>query len=396
MRVLATGIVLLMAATVASAQTVDPILLNATTNSGGDEAPGLGTNFSSSSQVLGTDDEEGAFGNNDGPVEPNTFIFGDGGVADNGNGFLGDGGETVDSLNWNTTGLVLLDGYRANISGDGGGANRATELFSFSVAGEADDLFDNNAGSGAVDRLFSVPQLGSAFGINTTRTVGSGPRINEIDAIVPDPIPANLQLDPILFNAVTNVIGEGDEAPGLSTNFVTTAVIGSDNVEDAFGNNNGAVEPDTLIFADGGVADNGNNTLDAGQETIDSIIWQTTSPVAIGGYEITVGGDTSGPHAFRGTELVSFFVEGNLVDTIDLNGYRTAAGSITIQRPFSAGVLAGNDFQIEFTRSTAGGLRLFEVNALTAIVPEPSSFVLAGLAAMGLVFHIRRRTNGAG
>jgi len=259
-------------------------------------------------------------------------------------------------------------------------------LFGFSVAGEQDDLFDNNAFSGVVDRVFAIPQLGAGFEINTTRTNGAGPRILEIDAIVPDPFPANSIVDPFLFNAVTNIVGEGDEAPGLSTNFVTSLAFGGDNPEDAFGNNNGAIEPNTFLFADGGVADNGNNVFEVGPETVDSIAWDTTSPVLIRGYEIVFGGDSFGPHGFRGTELVNFLVEGVVVDTIDLNGY--GAGAAAIQRVFAGGSLTGDNFEVQFTRSTTAGLRLFEINA---IVPEPTSMALLLIGTVGICLMPRRR-----
>ncbi len=381
----------LLVATAANGQVVDPILFNASTNAGPDDPPGLGINFTSSSQVLGVDDEEGAFGNNDGPVEPNTFIFGDGGTPDNGNGILGDGGETVDSLNWQTSSLVTLDGYRLTVGGDGAGANRATELAAFSVAGEQDDLFDNNAFHGSVDRIFSVPQLGEAFQLNTTRTLSSGPRLFELDAIVPDPLPSNLIVDPILFNAITNNVGEGDEAPGLGTNFVaSSAVLGADTPEDAFGNNNGAVEPNTFIFGDGGTSDNGNNIFDPGLETIDLLQWETTAPVSIGGYEIQFGGDVAGPHAFRGAELMSFLVGGTVVDTIDLNGY--GGGVITLQRAFAGGPVSGSQFAIQLTRSTLGGPRIHEINAIV-VVPEPTSLglIAVGLLGAGLISRRRRQ-----
>jgi len=385
------GVVVLMTVATANAQVVDPILFNAISNSGGDEAPGLGTNYASSGQVGGgTDDEEGAFGNNDGPVEGNTFIFNDGGVIDNGNGILGDGGETVDSLSWDTTSLVLIEGFRATINGDSGGPSRATELIGFSVAGELDDLFDNNAAAGVVDRVFAIPQLGNGFVFNSTRTSGTGPRISEIDAIVSDPPPANAVIDPILFNAITNNIGEGDEAPGLATNFVVSSALGGDTPEDAFGNSNGAIEPNTFLFADGGVADNGNNLLEGGTETIDSIAWDTTSVVSIAGYEIVFAGDTGVQHAFRGTELLNFLVEGVVIDTIDLNGY--GGGAISIQRFFDGGALSGDDFEVQLTRSSTGGSRIFEINAI--VVPEPASATLFLLGILGLGLIARRRRSG--
>ncbi|MEQ9379301.1 MAG: PEP-CTERM sorting domain-containing protein [Pirellulales bacterium] len=369
------------------AQVLDTNLFNATTNGIGDDTPGLGTNFGSSGQLGGIDAEEDAFGNNDGPVEPTSFLFDDGGVIDNGNAILGDGGETVSTLTWDTTSLVVLEGYRASISGDGG-PNRATELLGFSVAGERDDLFDNNAAAGDMDRLFTIPQLGSSFAIDATRTTSSGQRFFEIDAIVSDALPANAVVDPILFNAITNNIVEGDEAPGLSTNFITSAPLADDTVEDAFGNNNGAIEATSFLFSDVGVGDNGNNIFEGGTETIDFINWETLSPVSIGGFEILFASDSLGPHAQRGTELLNFLVEGVVVDTIDLNGYGNGSGpggSIAIQRVFGGGALVGDDFGIQLTRSTAAGSRILEINAI--VVPEPSTIVLLiiGAAFIGML-----------
>lgn len=393
MRSLAIVMVFLASLSIASstpAQVLDPVLFNAITNGPGDDPAGLGTNFNSSSQLAGIDAEEDAFGNNDGPVEPTSFLFADGGVMDNGNGILGDGGETVNTLTWDTTSLVLLEGYRASVSGDGGGPNRATELFAFSVAGERDDLFDNNAAAGDMTRFFSIPQLGSSFGIETTSTNTSGQRFFEIDAIVPDALPPNAFVDQTLFNAITNSTLEGDEAPGLATNFVTSLPLPGDTVEDAFGNNNGGIEPTSFLFADGGIADNGNNLFEAGSETIDFIDWDMLSPVSIGGFEIILAADTTGPHAQRGTELLNFLVEGSIVDTIDVNGYGVGAGPggglVTIQRMFAGGVVAGDDFGIQLTRSTPAGSRILEINAI--LVPEPSSIILM-LIGFGVVLFAR-------
>lgn len=367
----------------ATAGVVDPILFNATTNDvgAGDDPPGLGTNFNASSQVGGIDDPRGAFGSNTGPVEPNTFIFGDGGVPDNGNQIMGDGGETVDSLTWNTTSPVILEGYRLNVSADVPNPQRGTQLVAFSVNGELDDFFDNNGASGPVDRLFSIPQIGSSFELNTTRTTSEGPRIGEIDAIVPDPLPPNAFVNTRLFNAITNDPSQGDELPGLSTNFTHSPSIPGDTVESAFGSNTGGVEPNTFLFADGGTPDNGNNTFDFGQETIDFIEWDTIVPISLWGYEIELHGDdplAGGNPENRATELVRFFVDGNLVDTIDFNAFSGA-----VIRSFG-GPIAGDTFRVEFTRTLDSGPRVVEINA---VVPEPGTWVMALVACGALALR---------
>lgn len=350
------------------ADQIDTTLFNATTNSGGDEAPGLGTGFSVSSSVGGTDDPQGAFGNNDGPIEPSTFIFGDGGTTDNGNGTMGDGGETVDTISWSTTSPVLITGYRFDISGDGGGASRGTDLVRFNSAGEADDFWDANFSSGATNRTFAIPQIASSFSINTTRSSTAGPRINEIDAIVPDSLPGTLRVAPIHFNATTNVVGEGDDAPGLALGFSNSTLLAGETIQDAFGNNNGGVEGNTVIFSDSGaVADNLNNTFDVGTETIDFIEWTTSSALTVYGYQIGIGADS--PAGSRGVELMRFYVNGVVRDTIDANHVTT----MNVQRVFGGGAATGSTFRLEVTRFAATGPRIFEIDPILAQNVAPTA-----------------------
>jgi len=357
---------------------LDTVVFNATTNGVGDDPAGQGTNFTTSSPLFGIDQIQEAFGQNSGPIEPGDFMFADGGVADNGNNVMGDGGETIDYVRWQTTSPVILQGYSVALGSEGPsqGYNRGTQLFTFGVAGEQDDFFDDNAqnGWGSLNRTFPVAQIGKDFEIKLTRHNGSGPRLCEVDAIVPDAMSSIMSVDQNLFNAVTN--GYGDEAAGLSYNFASSASIPGDTIEDVFGNNNGGIEPSSFIFSDAGTADNRDNTFDAGTETIDFISWSTASNVQIWGYQIEIAAD--GDTEYRGTELVRFYVEDTLVDVIDLNHYSGA-----VNRLFGAGQLSGNDFRIEITRTVAnGGSRIFEVNA---IVPEPLSLAMFGLAGLGFL-----------
>jgi hypothetical protein len=167
-----------------AANVVDTNLFNAVSNGGNDDSAGWSFNFSSSTKITG-DTIEDAFGNKDGGVEATSFIFANGFTIDNGNAIMGDGGERVDYIQWQTTLPVALAGFRFEGAGDGGGTNRGTELVRFLVEGVEVDLFDNNYGSVAVDRLFAGGVVtGSTFRIELTRTASSGPRIKEIDAIV--------------------------------------------------------------------------------------------------------------------------------------------------------------------------------------------------------------------
>jgi len=179
-----------LAGIAAAVPIVDPILFNAITNTGGDEAPGLGTNFASNSQYQGIDDEEDAFGNNDGLVELSSFIHGEAGGADNGDQTLGNG-EVVNFISWDTTSSVTIVGYQITVESDGFApqGNRATQLIAFYVNNVLQDLFDNNGVTSTTDRIFSGgPITGSSFRVETTQQFNSnGNRILEINAIVPEP-----------------------------------------------------------------------------------------------------------------------------------------------------------------------------------------------------------------
>jgi cysteine-rich repeat protein len=171
------------------AAVVHPVLFNATTNDPAvDQPPGLGTNFSVSSAHNGSDTPEDAFGNEDGAVEPGTFIFGEGGTADNGNETLGDGGETVDFIEWQTTQPVTVLGYQLTLT-QFDPFGRQTELVRFLVDGVERDFFDNDSATGIdnatvnqIPRPFGAFVTGSTFRIELTRA-SNGPRITEIDAL---------------------------------------------------------------------------------------------------------------------------------------------------------------------------------------------------------------------
>ena len=172
---------------------LDRIAFNDSTNSltgrGGagkdDEGAGLGFGYTFSSAVVGgADTVRDAFGGNHGAIEPESFIFGDGGAVDNGNLTLGDAGETVDFIEWHTAQPLSLAGFRIGLSGDGPNPNRDTELVRFFIEGVEVDLFDNNGFDGDVTRFFAGgTALADDFRIETTRTTGSGGRVFEIDAI---------------------------------------------------------------------------------------------------------------------------------------------------------------------------------------------------------------------
>lgn len=362
------------------ASIVDPNLFNADTNSGGDQPAGLSTGISATNPIPG-DDPRDAFGNNDGPGEATAFIFNDGRTADNGNGIFGDLSESTDFLTWSTNSVVVIDGYRYNVSSDGPDPSRGTQLLRLAVEGEIDDLYDNDNTNGETSRLFSVPQVGNSFEFGLTHNHPNGARVEEIDAIVTST--AGAVVDPDIWNAVTN--GGGDQPAGLSTNITASSKVeGIDTPEDAFGNNNGLVEGDNFMFGNEGTNDNGDNLAGNGGETVDFIEWHTTSLIQLEGYQVGVAGDNGGVEdATRSTELVRLLVEGNLVDTIDLNGHSGA-----FLRLFSGGAVIGDDFRIEFTRHN-GSQRIFEIDAVNAVVvPEPGA---CGMLLVGVAWLLCRR-----
>lgn len=154
-----------------------------------DEGPGLATDFIVSSRLHNQDTPEDAFGGNHGTVEPDTFIFADAGAPDNGNLILGDGGETVDFLEWRVAASLPLAGYRLSVRGEGTFPGRDTALVRFLIDGIEVDRFHNQGFDGDVLRTFDNGVVeGSHFRLELTRTSASGPRIVEIDALT-GPLP---------------------------------------------------------------------------------------------------------------------------------------------------------------------------------------------------------------
>jgi hypothetical protein len=220
------------------------------------------------------------------------------------------------------------------------------------------------------------------------RNTSNGPRFVEADGYGTAGVITSTYLDRIAFNASSNTAYTGqagdDEAPGMAMSFTSSPLVagGADDVEGAFGNNNGPIEPNDTIFGDGGTPDNGNTTFGDGGEFVDFFDWDTATPITLAGFRISLSGDGLSPD--RDTQLVRFLVEGVEVDLFDNNGFDG-----DVNRLFAGGPVTGNDFRIEFTRTTAAGGRIFEIDAILGVpIPEPSTITL-GLAAAA--FAVRRR-----
>ncbi len=337
----------------------------------------------------GLSDPRSAFGFSSGFVEATHSLFAD-----------GPGAGTVDFFEWQTAGPVDLSSYALHLQDDGGPGRSA---IGFTLFGSQDGVNFSSLSTGTIPRsggdgYGSNPLLIAdnaltglttglrAFRLETTRASNAGVRVVEMDGHgVAGAFSGNF-LDRLAFNAASNTLtGRGvaqfdDEGPGLIISSSASPGIGTDDPADAGGNNNGAIEPDNYIFADGGAVDNGNGIFGDG-EAVDFIEWHTSTPLMLAGFKFGSSGDGGGPA--RATELVRFFVEGVQVDLFDNNAF---AGDVT--RLFSGGAVTGDDFRIEFTRTTVNGGRIFEVDAIT--VPEPSA-ALSLLLGAGLLASRRRR-----
>ena len=310
-----------------------------------------------------------AYNGTSGWLEPPNVIFQD-----------GPGAGTTDFIEWQTAGPVNLTSFALRLQQDGTTtASRGAGTFKLSASADGVNFSQVSAGTmpGSPGPNVNVPLLITdsaltgttanvrAFRLELTRLSTSAPRLIELDGAGTSGAATGTFLDRLAFNATTNTLtGRGaaandDEGPGLAMNFTASSrVFGTDSIEDAFGNKNGAVEPESFIFGDGGVPDNGNLVLGDAGETVDFIAWRTTEPLSLAGFRIALSGD--GAASDRDTELVRFIVGGIEVDLFDNNGFDG-----TVTRLFAEGAIVGDDFRIEFTRRAGTGPRIFQIDAIT-------------------------------
>jgi hypothetical protein len=313
-------------------------------------------------------------------VEPKHSIFADG----PGPGF-------VDRLEWQTARPVDLVRIRIWLSQDGA-QNPYRGASAFRLLGSQDGMTFSQLSGGLIplsgganasvpllisdDALSGITNSLQAFRLELTRLTTGGPRLVEIDGFGNASAPAGQFLDRIAFNAVSNQLtGRGDaalddEGPGLATDFAATSRLeGTDPIENAFGKANGGAEPGAFVFADGGVADNGNLVLGDGAETVDALDWATLAPVTLAGYRLDWGDDGLG--VARRARLVRLLVDGVERDAYDNHG---VAGAVL--RRFSAGAVTGERFRLELTRSSSNGPRVVEIDALTSPPPPMTNGVV--------------------
>jgi hypothetical protein len=169
----------------APAQVVDPILLDDRTSN----PLGKVDSVAASSRLAGVDDPLEAFGRPSGPIEGGTFLFGDG------------RGIVQETLTWTTSEPVTLTGLR--VAGGAGGPQvqdgrrigaveiyadtNNNNVFDEAVLATASDFPDpGDGGTGVADYMFPFVTA-SRFELRLMSQDGNGPRVTEIDAIVPEP-----------------------------------------------------------------------------------------------------------------------------------------------------------------------------------------------------------------
>ena len=264
-------------------------------------------------QVIASSPQNSCCGNSDPRLA--FGLVGAGAWVEPGHAIFQDGGATgaMDFLEWQTAAPVNLGSIALRLFQDGAG-NAARGAGSFKLFASADGVNFSQVSAGTMPGSpganVNVPLLITdsaltgttanvrAFRLELTRLTSAGPRVIELDATGTTGAAAGTFLDRLAFNATTNThTGRGgaandDEGPGLAMNFTASSrVLGTDTIEDGFGNRNGAVEPESFIFGDSGVPDNGNLVIGDAGETVDFIAWRTTQPISLAGFRIALSGD---------------------------------------------------------------------------------------------------------
>ena len=194
--IVASAAVLCVAATrFVSGQTVDPVLLNNSSNGAGDEPPGMTSSVSASSVIYGFDDPREAFGRQAGPVESGTFIFGD-----NLPQF------TIHTLDFTTLSPVFLTGLQVIGGGNTPDQRDPRRILSLSFAADLDnngsfetllfsdpDFADIGDGGTGTEQYSFAGITASSFRLSVQQQdpvgpeAGGGPRLIEVNAVVPEP-----------------------------------------------------------------------------------------------------------------------------------------------------------------------------------------------------------------
>ncbi|MBX9681337.1 MAG: cadherin-like domain-containing protein [Gemmataceae bacterium] len=220
------------------------------------------------------------------------------------------------------------------------------------VTGNTGYAYANNNNWLTVSESFASPVTGQFFKIEIDRHGTLGVRIFEIDGFGSGGIGTNRVTN--VFNANTNSVAAGDEAPGLvinnasnsSDNITATTAYSGFNAADAFGRVSSMYEPGNLIFADG--------------SSSNSLTWKTSQAITLAGYQISLGADA--PSTYRGAGQVRLYAGiGSATTLIDQFDNGSASGLVS--RLFGS-ELSADTFRIEIDATSAGGPRVGEINAI--------------------------------
>lgn len=183
--------------TASGQNTVDPTLFNFFANTGVDDPAGLTNQINVSSRIFGSDNPEDAFGNNDGAVEGNSFLFGDGNPVG-----------TNNTIEWITSSAVTITGLRfqGGAAGPDAGDPRRIMQLAFIADQNNNGILLNQFGAPDDPILFNDPNFGDTgdggtgditytfaavtanrFGLLVQNQDGGGARIGEVDAVIPEP-----------------------------------------------------------------------------------------------------------------------------------------------------------------------------------------------------------------
>ena len=347
-------------------------------------------------QGAGVSDPRSLFGYTSGFIENTHTIFADG---------ISPG--YVEFIEWQTPSWINLSSFELRLSDDG---STLRSVLDYKLFGSKDGLNFSQLSTGVLPRnasngysptqmiisdtaLTGIATGLRSFRIELTRADTTGARLIELDGFGSLGAQTTPYLDRIAFNAASNSLtGRSgyqfdDEGPGLgnpASIVISSRLFSTDTPEDVFGNNNGPIEDSTFLFEGGGTVDNGDSIFGNFGETVDFLEWHTNQPLTLAGFQIGLAGEGIENGNNRGAELVRFLVEGMEVGIFDANGVNDA-----VTHYFNGGSVTGDDFRVEFTRSSTSGVRVKEIDAILA-VPEPTALTSFVIGAVLLTIRRRR------
>ena len=218
----------------------------------------------------------------------------------------------------------------------------ATNLTAGKSSGYAYRFGDNTI---TISETFAAPISGQFFKLEIDRHGTTGVRVMEFDGFGTQGVGVN-RLKENVFNSDTNVLANGDDAPGLVNGVSSSSAYPGFNPADAFGHVSSQYEPGHFIFADG--------------TSGDSLSWTTKQAITLTGYRIGLDGD--GDTSFRGSGRVRLYAGMGSATTL-IDEFENGAMSGVVSR-LLASEFTADHYRLEIVRSGAGGPRVTEIDAI--------------------------------